>query len=108
MALVAFLHRLHPLAPNLTHLRLSKLLVFNYDMARALHSELAERGAVPAQFPRLRERQWNAQPRAVPADWDRFSRRPESSIVWLCNPRSSRLRLNSCAGVVRGFTLCTT
>jgi len=67
-----FLHRLHPLAPNLTHLRLSELLAFDYDMARALHSELAERGAVPAQFPRLHERQWNAEPRAVPVDWERF------------------------------------
>jgi len=67
-----FLHRLHPLAPNLTHIRLSELLAFDYDMARALHSELAERGAVPAQFPRLRERQWNAEPRAVPVDWERF------------------------------------
>ena len=67
-----FLHRLHPLAPSLTHLRLSELLAFDYDMARALHSELAERGAVPAQFPRLRERQWNAEPRAVPVDWERF------------------------------------
>ena len=67
-----FLHRLHPLAPSLTHIRLSELLAFDYDMARALHSELAERGAVPAQFPRLHERQWNAEPRAVPVDWERF------------------------------------
>lgn len=72
-----FLHRLHPLAPNLTHLRLSELLAFDYDMARALHSELAERGVVPAQFPRLRERQWNAEPRAVPVDWERFLPPPE-------------------------------
>jgi hypothetical protein len=67
-----FLHRLRPLAPGLTHVRLSELLAFDYDMARALHSELAERGAVPAQFPRLRERQWSAEPRAVPVDWERF------------------------------------
>lgn len=68
-----FLHRLRPLAPCLTHIRLSELLAFDYDMARALHSELAERGAVPAQFPRLRESQWSsAEPRAVPVDWERF------------------------------------
>ena len=67
-----FLHRLRPLAPHLTHLRLSELLAFDFDMARALHSELAERGAVPAQFPRLRERQWSAEPRAGPVDWERF------------------------------------
>jgi hypothetical protein len=67
-----FLHRLRPLAPSLTHVRLSELLAFDYDMARALHSELAERGAVPAQFPRLHERQWSAEPRAVPVDWERF------------------------------------
>jgi hypothetical protein len=68
-----FLHRLRPLAPRLTHIRLSELLAFDYDMARALHSELAERGAVPAQFPRLRESQWSsAEPRAVPVDWERF------------------------------------
>jgi len=68
-----FLHRLRPLAPRLTHIRLSELLAFDYDMARALHSELAERGAVPAQFPRLRESQWSsAEPGAVPVDWERF------------------------------------
>jgi hypothetical protein len=68
-----FLHRLRPLAPHLTHIRLSELLAFDYDMARALHSELAERGAVPAQFPRLRESQWSsAEPCAIPVDWERF------------------------------------
>ncbi|KAF8260324.1 hypothetical protein EI94DRAFT_1748945 [Lactarius quietus] len=67
-----FLQRLRPLAPGLTHVRLSELLAFDYDMARALHSELAERGIVPARLPRLRERQWSAEPRAVPVDWDRF------------------------------------
>ena len=67
-----FLHRLRPLAPHLTHVRLSELLAFDYDMARALHSELAERGVVPAQFPRLRDRQWSAEPRAVSVDWERF------------------------------------
>jgi hypothetical protein len=68
-----FLHRLRPLAPSLTHIRLSELLAFDYDMARALHSELAERGAVPSQFTRLRESQWSsAEPRAVPVDWERF------------------------------------
>jgi hypothetical protein len=72
-----FLHRLRPLAPGLTHLRLSELLAFDFDMARALHSELAERGAVPAQFPRLREKQWSAEPRAVPVDWERFLPPPD-------------------------------
>lgn len=67
-----FLQRLRPLAPDLTHVRLSELLAFDYDMARALHSELAERGIVPARLPRLRERQWSAEPRAVPVDWERF------------------------------------
>ncbi|KAH9983788.1 hypothetical protein BJV74DRAFT_776516 [Russula compacta] len=67
-----FLHRLRPLAPYLTHVRLSELLAFDYDMARALHSELAERGVVPAQFPCLRDRQWSAEPRAVSVDWERF------------------------------------
>ncbi|KAH9023925.1 hypothetical protein EDB84DRAFT_448446 [Lactarius hengduanensis] len=67
-----FLQRLRPLAPALTHVRLSELLAFDYDMARALHSELAERGIVPARLPRLRERQWSAEPRAVPVDWERF------------------------------------
>ncbi|KAH9041486.1 hypothetical protein EDB83DRAFT_1625606 [Lactarius deliciosus] len=67
-----FLQRLRPLAPGLTHVRLSELLAFDYDMARALHSELAERGIVPARLPRLRERQWSAEPRAVPVDWERF------------------------------------
>ena len=67
-----FLQRLRPLAPGLTHVRLSELLAYDYDMVRALHSELAERGIVPARLPRLRERQWSAEPRAVPVDWDRF------------------------------------
>lgn len=67
-----FLHRLSPLAPLLSHVRLSELLAFDYDMVHALHSELSERGIVPAQFPRLSEQQWNAEPRAVPVDWDRF------------------------------------
>ena len=67
-----FLQRLRPLAPGLTHVRLSELLAFDYDMARALHSELAECGIVPARLPRLRERQWSAEPRAVPVDWERF------------------------------------
>jgi hypothetical protein len=67
-----FLHRLSPLAPNLSHVRLSELLAFDYDMAHALHSELSERGIVPTQFPRLRDQQWNAEPRAVPVDWERF------------------------------------
>lgn len=67
-----FLQRLRPLAPGLTHVRLSELLAFDYDMARALHSELAERGIVPARLPRLRERQWSAEPRATPVDWERF------------------------------------
>ncbi|KAH9959487.1 hypothetical protein BC827DRAFT_1134591 [Russula dissimulans] len=67
-----FLHRLRPLAPGLTHVRLSELLAFDYDMTRALHSELSERGAVPEQFPSLRDRLWSAEPRAVPVDWERF------------------------------------
>jgi hypothetical protein len=73
-----FLQRLRPLAPGLTHVRLSELLAFDYDMVRALHSELAERGIVPARLPRLRERQWSAEPRAVPVDWDRFLPPPGS------------------------------
>ena len=67
-----FLHRLRPLAPKLSHVRLSELLAFDFDMARALHSELSERGIVPAQFPRLHEQQWSVEPRAVPVDWERF------------------------------------
>jgi hypothetical protein len=67
-----FLHRLSPLAPNLSHVRLSELLAFDYDMVHALHSELSERGIVPAHFPGLRELLWNAEPRAVPVDWERF------------------------------------
>ena len=67
-----FLQRLRPLAPGLTHVRLSELLAFDYDMVRAIHSELAECGIVPARLPRLRERQWSAEPRAVPVDWERF------------------------------------
>jgi hypothetical protein len=73
-----FLQRLRPLAPGLTHVRLSELLAFDYDMARALHSELAERGIVPARLPRLRERQWSAEPRAGPVDWDRFLPPPDA------------------------------
>ncbi|KAI9462847.1 hypothetical protein BJY52DRAFT_1116043, partial [Lactarius psammicola] len=73
-----FLQRLRPLAPRLTHVRLSELLTFDYDMARALHSELAERGIVPARLPRLRERQWSAEPRAVPVDWERFLPPPDA------------------------------
>ena len=72
-----FLHRLRPLAPNLSHLRLSELLAFDFDMARALHSELSERGIVPAHFPRLREQQWSVEPRAAPVDWERFLPPPE-------------------------------
>ncbi len=72
-----FLHRLRPLAPKLSHVRLSELLAFDYDMVRALHSELSERGIVPAQFPRLREQQWSVEPRAVPVDWERFLPPPE-------------------------------
>jgi hypothetical protein len=67
-----FLQRLRPLAPGLTHIRLSELLAFDYDMVRALHSELAERGVVPARFPQLRDRQWNAEPRAEPVNWERY------------------------------------
>jgi hypothetical protein len=67
-----FLQRLRPLAPGLTHIRLSELLAFDYDMVRALHSELAERGAVPARFPQLRDQQWNAEPRAEPVNWERY------------------------------------
>jgi hypothetical protein len=67
-----FLHRLRPLAPNLSHVRLSELLAFDFDMVRALHSELSERGIVPDHFPILREQQWSVEPRAVPVDWERF------------------------------------
>lgn len=73
-----FLHRLRPLAPKLSHVRLSELLAFDFDMVRALHSELSERGIVPAQFPRLREQQWSVEPRAVPVDWERFLPPPET------------------------------
>jgi len=72
-----FLHRLRPLAPGLTHVRLSELLAFDYDMTRALHSELSERGAVPEQLPSLRDRLWSADPLAVPVDWERFLPPPE-------------------------------
>jgi hypothetical protein len=73
-----FLHRLRPLAPKLSHVRLSELLAFDFDMVRALHSELSERGIVPAQFPRLREQQWSVEPRAVPVDWECFLPPPET------------------------------
>ncbi|KAF8500444.1 hypothetical protein F5888DRAFT_1921019 [Russula emetica] len=73
-----FLHRLRPLAPKLSHVRLSELLAFDFDMVRALHSELSERGIVPAHFPRLREQQWSIEPRAVPVDWERFLPPPET------------------------------
>lgn len=73
-----FLQRLRPLAPGLTHVRLSELLAFDYDMARALHSELAERGTVPSRFPSLRDRQWSAEPRAVSVDWERFLPPPDA------------------------------
>ena len=73
-----FLHRLRPLAPNLSHVRLSELLAFDFDMVRALHSELSERGIVPDQFPSLREQQWSVEPRAVPVDWQRFLPPPET------------------------------
>ena len=73
-----FLHRLRPLAPKLSHVRLSELLAFDFDMVRALHSELSERGIVPAQFPSLREQQWSVEPRAVPVDWERFLPPPET------------------------------
>lgn len=72
-----FLHRLRPLAPKLSHVRLSELLAFDFDMVRALHSELSERGIVPAYFPILREQQWSVEPRAVPVDWERFLPPPE-------------------------------
>ena len=61
-----FLHHLRPLAPRLAHLHLSELLAFDYDMARALHSELAE-------------------PRAVPVDWERSL--PHSSVASSFSPR---------------------
>lgn len=73
-----FLHRLRPLAPKLSHVRLSELLAFDFDMVRALHSELSERGIVPARFPHLREQQWSVEPRAVPVDWERFLPPPET------------------------------
>lgn len=73
-----FHHRLRPLAPKLSHVRLSELLAFDFDMVRALHSELSERGVVPAQFPSLREQQWSVEPRAVPVDWERFLPPPET------------------------------
>ena len=44
-----FLQRLCPLASGLTHVHLLELLAFDYDMVRALHLELAERGIVPAR-----------------------------------------------------------
>jgi len=72
-----FLHRLRPLAPGLTHLRLSELLAFDFDMTRALHSELSERGAVPEQFPNLHDRLWSVDPQAVPVDWERFLPPPD-------------------------------
>lgn len=81
-----FLHRLRPLAPKLSHVRLSELLAFDFDMARALHSELSERGIVPAQFPRLHEQQWSVEPRAVPVDWERFLPPPEKLRCLVVQP----------------------
>lgn len=81
-----FLHRLRPLAPKLSHVRLSELLAFDFDMVRALHSELSERGIVPAQFPSLREQQWSVEPRAVPVDWERFLPPPETLRRFVVQP----------------------
>ncbi len=81
-----FLHRLRPLAPKLSHVRLSELLAFDYDMVRAIHSELSERGIVPAQFPHLREQQWSTEPRAVAVDWERFLPPPETLCRLVVQP----------------------
>jgi len=91
-----FLHRLRPLAPGLTHVRLSELLAFDFEMTRALHSELSERGAAPEQFASLRDKLWSAEPRAVPVDWERFL------------PPPGKLRRSSCAAAARGTTGWTT
>jgi len=92
MALVAFLHHLHPLIPNLMHLRLSELLAFDYDIAQALHSELAKCGTVPTQLLHLRD---SACASGIPSHapfssiGNASSRRPESPVVWSCSPCSS-------------------
>ena len=100
-----FLHRLHPLAPHLTHVRLSELLAFDYNMARAIHSELAGRGSVPGQFPRPHESQWsNAEPCAVQVDWERFLPPPAQLRLSSSSLRSSRELPSSCVGVARGIT----
>jgi hypothetical protein len=43
-----FLQCLHSLASGLTHVRLSELLAFDYNMTRVLNSGFAERGIVSA------------------------------------------------------------
>ncbi|KAI0062658.1 hypothetical protein BV25DRAFT_593406 [Artomyces pyxidatus] len=67
-----FIRRLRPLAPRISHLRLSELLPFDYDMSRDVFSELAERGLVPPRLPGLRDRLWSAEPVARPVEWERF------------------------------------
>jgi len=99
LALVVFLHHLHPLVPNLTHLRLSELLAFDYNMAQALHSELAKHGTIPTQFPHLCKHQWNTEPHAMPIDWERSQLTSGSGLQCLAhvgNSRAMELMLMEC------------
>jgi hypothetical protein len=98
-----FLHRLRPLAPKLSHVRLSELLAFDFDMVRALHSELSERGIVPAQFPSLREQQWSVEPRAVPVDWECFLPPPETLRRLVVQPAQLPPAPEQLCGCCSGF-----
>ncbi|KAI0052065.1 hypothetical protein FA95DRAFT_1554041 [Auriscalpium vulgare] len=74
-----FLLRLRPLAPGISHVRLSELLPFDYDMTRQLYSELAARALVPPRLPGLRDCMWSAEPVARPVDWVAFL--PQETVL---------------------------
>ncbi|KAI0318801.1 CHAT domain-containing protein [Amylostereum chailletii] len=94
-----FIRRIHPLAPNISHLRLSELLAFDYDMSKRIFSELVESGVVPPLLPGLEDQKGdNATPVVRPVEWNRFlppqhtlkrliiqpSQLPESNRVCAC------------------------
>lgn len=72
-----FIRKLQPLAPSLSHIRLSDLQATDYTLARTLFSELVERDIVPSVLPGLHEHQWSSIPTALPIDWMPLLPRPD-------------------------------
>lgn len=64
-----FIRKIQPLAPSLSHIRLSDLEATNYNLACTIFSELVERDVVPSVLPGLHEGQWSSIPTALPVEW---------------------------------------